>query len=902
MSATLLKINPPKFKSLSFSLAIRFSVLIIAVLLIASGLHMVFDYQAQRKDIIAHQQLVAQDAANAVDGYLREKFIILDTAARRSNLFSMSLKEQKPALERLLGLEPTFRQLVLVNESAEQIVRVSRLSKVLSARLMAYDGDELHWNARQKKIYISPVYIDEITSEPMVVIAVPVTDIFGDYRGALIAESNLKFMWDLINRLKIGRNGHAYVVDKKGYLIAFRDTGRVLKRENLRHLEEVNAFSKFIGSTNAIRSRISRGILDNHVLMTHVHLNTPNWAVFVELPLMEAYESMINTLILSLLVILSVVVLSVISGFFLSKRVTQPIIELRDATKKIGQGQLDLRIDIQSDNEIGDLASSFNNMVEDLNRTTVSRNALAKEVSERKLAEASLKQSEQEMKAILMASPIGIGLISDDRFRWANDTLCRMLRREETLLLGQSVSAVFVNEKERQRVIRELYWNVTGKKRGNAETQWVRSDGTRFDCILGFCRLDPEDPSKGHIVTVNDTSEFKRLQRKLLQAQKMEAIGTLAAGVAHDLNNILSGIVSYPELILLDMDDDHPLREQLVSIKKSGEKAAAIVQDLLTMARRGVAIKEVVSINEIITDYLRSPEHGNLRSFHPGVRVKVKLDEDLLNISGSPIHLSKTIMNLVSNAAEAISSDGEIVISTYNRYLERFLNGYENIPKGEYVVLEVCDTGEGIAESETRKIFEPFYTKKKMGRSGTGLGMAVVWGTVKDHNGFIDLQSFYGQGATFRLYFPVCRKDRIKGAPSMGIDRYMAKGETVLIVDDVEEQREVASCMLKKLGYTVTSASSGEEAVEFIKRNPVDLVILDMIMDPGIGGLETYQRILAAKPEQRAIIASGFSETEQVREAQRIGAGRYLKKPYSLENIGRAVGDELASLRRMHSY
>jgi CheY-like chemotaxis protein len=236
---------------------------------------------------------------------------------------------------------------------------------------------------------------------------------------------------------------------------------------------------------------------------------------------------------------------------------------------------------------------------------------------------------------------------------------------------------------------------------------------------------------------------------------------------------------------------------------------------------------------------------------------------------------------------------GEIFISTENRYIDSPIRGYDHIEEGDYVILTVSDTGVGISKKDRERIFEPFYTKKVMGRSGTGLGMAVVWGTVKDHKGYIDVKSTEGKGTTFTLYFPVTRKELAKEKPGLSIEDYMAKGESVLVVDDVEEQRELASRMLKRLRYSVTSVSSGEEAVDYMKDNSADLVMLDMIMDPGIDGLETYKRIIEFHPEQKAIIVSGFSETRKVKKAQRLGAGAYVKKPYLLEKIGLAVRDEL---------
>ena len=386
--------------------------------------------------------------------------------------------------------------------------------------------------------------------------------------------------------------------------------------------------------------------------------------------------------------------------------------------------------------------------------------------------------------------------------------------------------------------------------------------------------------------------EKKKLVTQLQQAQKMEAIGTLAGGVAHDLNNILGGLVSYPELLLLQLPLDSPLRKSILTIQKSGEKAAAVVQDLLTLARRGVVVTEVVKLNNVIAQYLKSPENEKLQSYHPGVHIETHLEKDTLNILGSPIHLSKTVMNLVSNAAEAMLAGGTLSISTKNRYIDKPIGEYDNVKEGDYVVLIISDSGTGISPDDINKIFEPFYTKKKMGISGTGLGMAVVWGTVKDHNGYIHVQSTEGKGTTFTLYFPVTRKS-LEERFETSLEDHMGKGEAILVVDDVEEQRKIASGMLKELGYSVAMVSSGEEAVEYLKTNNADLLVLDMIMDPGMDGLDAYKKILEIHPGQKAIIASGFSETDRVKELQSLGAGTYVRKPFLLEKIGLAVKEEL---------
>ena len=389
-----------------------------------------------------------------------------------------------------------------------------------------------------------------------------------------------------------------------------------------------------------------------------------------------------------------------------------------------------------------------------------------------------------------------------------------------------------------------------------------------------------------------EIKERVQMQEELSRAQKMEAIGILAAGVAHDLNNILSGITSYPEYILANLPEDSPLRKPLRTIQSTGNKAAAIVEDLLVLSRRSAALVDVIQIDDLINGYLKSPELEKVMSYHPRIEIQSDFAPDLLPVAGSKIHLEKMVMNLTNNAIEAIPHGGMVDIEAVNIYVDSPIKGYETVQEGDYVRIRISDTGTGIDPQIIDRIFEPFFTRKQLGRSGTGLGMAIVWGTIKDHKGYIEVNSTVGKGTSFAIYLPVTRKT-IKPETPSSHDEYQGHGEYILIVDDSPDQREIASVILSDLGYTVETASSGEAAVECIKTKAPDLILLDMIMAPGIDGLETYRRIKKINPDQRAIIASGYSESEKVRQAQALGAGQYVRKPYSMHNIAAAIRGEL---------
>lgn len=516
-----------------------------------------------------------------------------------------------------------------------------------------------------------------------------------------------------------------------------------------------------------------------------------------------------------------------------------------------------------------------------------------------------LQESEKKYRDLVEnANSIILRRSPEGRITFFNEYAQRFFGYTEKEIIGRNVIGTIVPETDSGgRDLAGMIKNIAihpGRYATN-ENENVRRNGERvWVAWTNKAIYDKAGTIKEILCIGNDITELRRaeqekkeLEVKLQRAQKMEAIGTLAGGVAHDLNNILSGLVSYPELILMDLPGDSPLKKPLLTIQKSGERAAAIVQDLLTLARRGVAATAIVNLNEIISEYLRSPEFMSLKLHCPDFRMVKRLGKNLLHILGSPVHLSKTVQNLVSNAVEAMPEGGELSIITENRYVDRPVQGYDDVEEGDYVTLKVTDTGVGISPGDIERIFEPFYTKKVMGRSGTGLGMAVVWGTLKDHKGYIDVESTEGRGTSFTLYFPVTREEIAKEAVPLSIRDFAGHGESVLVVDDVEEQREIASGMLKRLGYAVTTVSSGEGAVRYLQEHGADILVIDMIMDPGIDGLETYRRILRSHPGQKAVIASGFSETERVKEAQRLGAGAYIKKPYTLEKLGLALKQEI---------
>jgi signal transduction histidine kinase len=389
-----------------------------------------------------------------------------------------------------------------------------------------------------------------------------------------------------------------------------------------------------------------------------------------------------------------------------------------------------------------------------------------------------------------------------------------------------------------------------------------------------------------------EMAERAALEDQLVRSQKMEAIGTMAAGVAHDLNNILAGILGYPDLLLADVSKDDPIYEPLSAIRTSGQKAAAIVQDMLTMARRNVAIKEPLDLYAVVKNVLDSPECRAVCDNNQPIHIETRFASDLYPVLGSAVHLEKMVVNLISNAAESMKDGGRIVVGMTRERLTETRKGYDSVKPGNYVKLTVTDQGMGISRDDLEHIFEPFFTKKKMGRSGTGLGMTVVWDTVTHHDGYIDVDSKQNQGTTITIYLPKADQDVPKAESAMTKEDLTGQGERILVVDDIAEQREMATAIFQKLGYRVDAVPSGESALAYLNKQPVDLLLLDMIMDPGIDGLDTFKRALSLYPKQKAVIASGYTKSDRVRSALKLGAS-FINKPYCMEEIAKAVKSAL---------
>lgn len=416
-----------------------------------------------------------------------------------------------------------------------------------------------------------------------------------------------------------------------------------------------------------------------------------------------------------------------------------------------------------------------------------------------------------------------------------------------------------------------------------SEYRYLRKDGN-WMWVLSQGKIvswrEDGTPSR-FIGTHTDITKQKEAEEKLERSKKMEALGLLAGSVAHDLNNILAGIINYPELMLLELDQNSDLIRPLQAIQDSGKRAATVVNDLLTIARGAASIKEVQCLHAIIKKYVNSPEFLQYISDYPDIKIILNLEAEERNILCSPVHITKSLMNLVNNSIDAIGASGTLTISTTNS-----VTGFDDV-----VALKVHDTGTGVKPEDIKHIFEPFYTKKIMGKSGTGLGLAVVWNTMEDHHGEVFVESS-PEGTTFSLVFPLSPLCPKSSTQSFDVAHYMGDGQRILIVDDEPQLLDIARKILESLNYTCITLGSGEEAISYLRNHSADLILLDMLMEPGINGRQTYEEIIKTHPGQKAVLASGYSNSSEVERAVKLGIGAFVKKPYTLEQLGTVIKEQ----------
>ncbi len=419
------------------------------------------------------------------------------------------------------------------------------------------------------------------------------------------------------------------------------------------------------------------------------------------------------------------------------------------------------------------------------------------------------------------------------------------------------------------------------------ETKCYTKDGRLLDLGVSASRHnDHEGKPMGTLFILRDISEKKKIEAQLHYIERMEAIGTLAGGIAHDFNNLMMGMLGNISLTLYDMGPDDPNRERLKTVERLIQSGSELTGKLLGYARKGKYELRPINLNKIIKD--SSAAFGRTRK---EIVISMDLEKDLFSVDADESQIEQVLMNLFINAADAMPGGGNLFLQTAN-VTHKEMRGTPYTPKpGKYIMIKVKDNGTGMDQKTITRIFQPFFTTKEMG-VGSGLGLASVYGIVKGHGGYIDVESEKGHGSVFSIYIPssevLIQKDPI-------VNEHIEEGdETILLVDDEEMIIDVGVQLLEKLGYTLLEARGGREAIQVYQenKNNIDMVILDMIM-PDMGGSEVYDKIKTINPEAKVLLSSGYSVDGQATEILKRGCNGFIQKPFNIKSLSRKIREVL---------
>ena len=529
--------------------------------------------------------------------------------------------------------------------------------------------------------------------------------------------------------------------------------------------------------------------------------------------------------------------------------------------------------------------------------TTGDQLVIYQDITESLRSETKLKLSEERYRTLFESSDQGLLVVRDEVFVDCNPKALEMFKGTREEILGVHPGALSPRFQADGLPSVEKANNVMGQALAGhpQHFQWrhLRRNGTTFEAEVSLNRFQIGDEIY-LMSSVRDITErleaeirLKAMEQQLRQSQKMEAVGQLAGGVAHDFNNLLQAIFGYTQLLLLDKPEVDPDYSKIKAIQKAGDRASQLVKQLLLFSRRMASEYRPVQLNREVEQVKNMLE----RTIPKMVRIDLRLDPDLSVVLADPVQLEQTLLNLASNAADAMPDGGTLVFETRNVLLDDpFLLDTMATKPGRFVRLTVSDTGVGMDQETVEHIFEPFFTTKEIGK-GTGLGLASVFGVVKGHQGHINCHSEVGRGTSFEIHLPAIAQvmDSMESNRRAEETPSVRGTETILIVDDEAPIRDFSTEVLESFGYRVLAASSGEAALQIhADHQEIKLVIMDLGM-PGMGGKACLRRLLVRDPSTRVIIASGYSINDQVSEALNLGALGFVAKPFNISDLLKTI-------------